>query len=65
MAKMAREQAVREKRARKLEKKEYKKQAAAAGLVEEPGVEGELSADGDEEPEQSADQQSADQPSVE
>jgi hypothetical protein len=39
MAKMAREQAVREKRARKLEKKEYKKQAAAAGLVEEPAAE--------------------------
>ncbi len=48
MAKMAREQAVREKRARKLEKKEYKKQAAAAGLVEEP--ETELSAEGDGEP---------------
>lgn len=52
MAKMAREQAVREKRARKLEKKEYKKQAAAAGLVEEPAAE--LSAD-DEGAEQSAD----------
>jgi len=50
MAKMAREQAVREKRARKLEKKEYKKQAAAAGLVEEPASE--LSED--DEAEQSA-----------
>lgn len=55
MAKMAREQAVREKRARKLEKKEYKKQAAAAGLVEEPDAE--LSADGDEATEQPADSQ--------
>lgn len=43
MAKMAREQAVREKRARKLEKKEYRKQAAAAGPENEhadPEIEG-------------------------
>jgi hypothetical protein len=35
MAKLAREQAVREKRARKLEKKEDKKQAAADALTAE------------------------------
>ena len=35
MAKLAREQAVREKRARKLEKKEDKKQAAADALAAE------------------------------
>jgi hypothetical protein len=45
MAKLAREQAVREKRARKLEKKEDKKQAAADALTAE--AEGALHGDED------------------
>jgi hypothetical protein len=50
MAKIAREQAVREKRARKAEKKEDKKQAAADALLAPPeGSELDLeSEDGDE-----------------
>jgi len=50
MAKIAREQAVREKRARKAEKKEDKKQAAADALLAPPeGSEFDLEAeDGDE-----------------
>ena len=52
MAKLAREQAVREKRARKLEKKEDKKQAAVDALTAEAegAVEGE-----DDEPEATLD----------
>ena len=46
MAKLAREQAVREKRARKLEKKEDKKQAAVDALTAE--AEGEGEGEGDE-----------------
>jgi hypothetical protein len=46
MAKLAREQAVREKRARKLEKKEDKKQAAADALTAE--AEGALLGEGDD-----------------
>jgi hypothetical protein len=45
MAKLAREQAVREKRARKQEKKDDKKQAAADALIAE--AEGALEVDGD------------------
>jgi hypothetical protein len=45
MAKLAREQAVREKRARKLEKKEDKKQAAADALTAE--AEGALDGEGE------------------
>ena len=45
MAKLAREQAVREKRARKLEKKEDKKQAAVDALTAE--AEGALEVDGE------------------
>ena len=44
MAKLAREQSVREKRARKLEKKEDKKQAAVDALTAE--AEGALEVDG-------------------
>jgi hypothetical protein len=44
MAKLAREQAVREKRARKLEKKEDKKQAAVDALA--AGAEGTLEGEG-------------------
>jgi hypothetical protein len=47
MAKIAREQAVREKRARKQEKKDDKKQAAADALVAE--AEGALEVDGEAE----------------
>jgi hypothetical protein len=47
MAKLAREQAVREKRARKLEKKEDKKQAAVDALTAE--AEGTGETDGDAE----------------
>jgi hypothetical protein len=52
MAKLAREQAVREKRARKLEKKEDKKQAAADALTAEAegalgGDDGDVEVDGD------------------
>ncbi len=47
MAKLAREQAVREKRARKQEKKDDKKQAAADALIAE--AEGALEVDGDAE----------------
>jgi hypothetical protein len=46
MAKLAREQAVREKRARKQEKKEDKKQAAVDALTAE--AEGTLDGEGDE-----------------
>lgn len=45
MAKIAREQAVREKRARKQEKKDDKKQAAVDALTAE--AEGELEVDGE------------------
>ena len=45
MAKLAREQSVREKRARKLEKKEDKKQAAVDALTAE--AEGALDVDGE------------------
>jgi hypothetical protein len=47
MAKIAREQAVREKRARKQEKKDDKKQAAVAALTAE--AEGALDVDGEAE----------------
>ncbi len=47
MAKLAREQAVREKRARKQEKKEDKKQAAVDALTAE--AEGALDGDGSED----------------
>jgi hypothetical protein len=46
MAKLAREQAVREKRARKQEKKEDKKQAAVDALTAE--AEGTLEGDGED-----------------
>jgi hypothetical protein len=50
MAKIAREQAVREKRARKAEKKEDKKQAAADALLAPPeGSELGLEAEGGDE----------------
>jgi hypothetical protein len=49
MAKIAREQSVREKRARKQEKKDDKKQAAIDALTAE--AEGALEADGDPEAE--------------
>ena len=47
MAKLAREQAVREKRARKQEKKDDKKQAAVDALTAE--AEGALEGEGDEQ----------------
>lgn len=53
MAKLAREQAVREKRARKLEKKEDKKQAAVDALTAE--AEGALEVDGEGDDTEGAD----------
>jgi hypothetical protein len=60
MAKIAREQAVREKRARKQEKKDDKKQAAADALVAE--AEGALEVDGEVDAEAETDPVDAEVP---